>query len=198
MGDQNLILKQPLSAVVRDTLRAAIAPFELILTPHDLPYYFVRVVTGRPLRDQVFGPDSYAPYTERTWLRIPVIVRKDMKSLLSELKFLEGLGLAMEIPNSREADGSVQYAISPLTRILYGAGPGAEEGVFIRVETDRPGKAERFLTLLVDYVLPGMYWRNYYVTSGLAPHIHLTEHLGREMLEIGELWDDLAARIPRP
>lgn len=197
MGDQNLMLKYQLEMDVLNAIRSVITPFELRLTPHDPPYYFVRVVAGRPLRDQVFDPDPYAPYTERSWLRIPDVVRKDMKPLRSELEFLEGLGLAIEIPNSRTADGSAQYAISPLTRTLYGAGPGAEEGVFIRVETDRPGKAERFLKLLVDYVLPGMYWRNYYVTNGLAPHIHLTEHLGREMLEIGELWDRLATRIPR-
>lgn len=194
MGDQNIILKQPLTIPVRDTIRGAVTRVSLTLTPHDLPYYFVRVAADRPLQDQVFEPDPYVPHTERSWKLIPTRVYKDTNPLWRELEFLEGLGLAMEIPNSRGANGSVQYAISPIASIFYGGAPN--EGIFINVGNNREEKARRYINLLLTYVLPGMYWRNYYATHGLSPHIHLTEHLGREMLEISALWDDLRARFP--
>lgn len=193
MGDQNLVLKRHLDPTVVTAFRDATETIPLELTPHDLPYYYVRVVPGRPLREQVFAPDPHATERVTDWLRIPNPVLK-AGPLRAELEFLEGLGLAMMVPRSEDASGGVTFAISPLTRILYEDGTG----VFRDVMEERDVKALRYIRLLIDYILPGMFWRNYYATEGLAPHIHMSEHLGREMLEIARLWDQLSSRYPPP
>lgn len=189
MGDQNLVLKRHVDPTFVTQIRDATETIPLELTPYDLPYYFVRVVPGRPLREQVFGPDPNIKIRVTNWLRMPNPVLK-AGPVRAELEFLEGLGLAFMVPNSEDVNGGVTFAISPLTRMLYADGTG----VFRDVNTERDTKALRYIRLLIDYVLPGIFWRNYYATHGLAPHIHLSEHLGREMIEIAKLWDELSSR----
>jgi hypothetical protein len=191
MSNKNLVTGKTLETEVVDALQMAMAAvdYSAELTPHDAPYFFVRVDPKKRLRDQVFSPDPFAP-TQITWglvsERVPV-----EGALRDEIEFLEGIGLAMLVPNSTEPDRSQQYAVSPRIEKLY----APDDGVFMDVNENRKAKAHTFFNLLIHYVLPGMYWRNYYVTDGLAPHLHLTEKLGQEMLEIGELWDRLVAKF---
>jgi hypothetical protein len=122
---------------------------------------------------------------------------------MDELRFLEKLGLAMMVPGSETPTSGASYYVSSLAiETLYARGAagaaGTGEGVFINVNVNRSVKARAFIKLLLTYVLPGMFWRNYYATNGLAPDLHLTSHLGREMLEIQETWDRLAAKFGWP
>ena len=195
MGDQNLVTGKHLSEEILTDLRGGpetASPIQL--TPADPPYYFMRIDGTRRLRDQAFPGGPTAPVSIAGWRQ----VRVKPGRLLEELHFLEGLGLAMVRPNS---SGEV-YLVSPLSSVLYaqGTGPVREEneGVFIRINTNRPEKALKFIHLLRTYVLPGMFWRNYYVTDGLAPDLHLTSRLGSEMLEIGDFWDHLARKFGWP
>lgn len=198
MGDQNLVTGKHISAPVRDTLRAATdMPAPLMLTPTDPPYYFVRIDPTRALRDQEFAGGPYIDFEVSNWRQITV---SSPGPLLDELRFLESLGLAMMAPRSETPTGGMVYYISPLAiSTLYAAGAaGTSEGVFINVNVGRDVKARAFIELLLTYVLPGMFWRNYYVTNGLAPDLHLTAHLGREMLEIQDTWNHLAAKFGWP
>lgn len=191
MSNKNLVTGKTLDTSVVEALQGAAEAddFTAELTPHDSPYFFARIDPRRRLRDQVFGPDPFAS-TQITWKLVPVRVLVE-GALRDEIEFLEGIGLAMLVPNSTNPDRSQQYAVSPQIATLY----KPAGGVFVDVNENRKTKAEAFFKLLTHYVLPGMYWRNYYVTDGLAPHIHLTEKLGQEMLEIGELWDRLVAKF---
>lgn len=201
--NQNLITGVKLTADQLTPLRRALAqraPMQLTITPHDPPYFFARVNPQVRLRDQVFGPDPFAP-VQINWKRIPVRVPAE-GPLRDEVKFLEGLGLAILVPDSADENGSEYFVVSPRIATLYAEGSGPNgtdgQGVFIAVDTNDKLKARQFIKLLIHYILPGMYWRNYYVTDGLAPHIHLTEKLGHEMLEIGAAWDQLVTEFGWP
>lgn len=219
--DQNLITRTEVSGYVLNVLRGAITAnhvLPLTLTPHDPAYFFARVNPRLRLRDQGFGlssragefitsrtagrfgPDPFAP-VQINWKRVPAPI-PTMGVLRDEIKFLEGMGLAMLVPDSADEFGSELYIVSPRIATLYAEGTGPTgtdgQGVFIAVDTNKELKARQFIKLLVHYILPGMYWRNYYVTDGLAPHIHLTEKLGREMLEIGAVWDRLVTTFGWP
>jgi hypothetical protein len=187
--NQNLVTNKHISQEVLDAMREAVAmPAPLTLTPYDAPYFFTRIDPTKRLRDQVFEGGPFAKHSVTDWRQVRVVEGP----LREELQFLEGLGLATIIPMS----GNTLYAVSPLAvDTLYKEN---REGVFININQNREVKARQFITLLITYVLPGMYWRNYYVTHGLAPDLHLTTHLGHEMLEIGVLWDSLVAKFGFP
>jgi hypothetical protein len=148
----------------------------------------VRVNGDRRLRDQVFDGGEFRNVVVTDWRYLTVNGEPEYRRLREELQFLVGLGLATVIPGTAlAADGAGEYALSPRIDELY-----ADDGVFVNVNDERERKSQNFINLLVRYVLPGMFWRNYYVTHGLASDLHLTLHLGEEMLEIGNLWDHLA------
>lgn len=201
--DQNLITRTNLTADALTPLRGAITGNRLLpltLTPHDPAYFFARVNPRLRLRDQDVGPDPFAP-VQINWKRVPDRI-PITGTLRNEIKFLEGMGLAMLVPDSADESGSEIYVVSPRIATLYAEGGGPDgtdgQGVFIAVDTNDKLKARQFIKLLVHYILPGMYWRNYYVTDGLAPHIHLTEKLGHEMLEIEAVWDRLVTEFGWP
>ena len=179
--NQNLVTNTHISPAALVAMRdasATLAPLEL--TPYDAPYYFVRIDRTRGLRDQVIT-NPYATQRVTEWRQVPV--DSDTRE---ELEFLESMGLAMPLSQSL-------YAVSPLAvETLY----DAEEGVFVNADQNREQKSRRFVELLLTYVLPGMYWRNYYVTKGLARNLHLVAELQREMIEVTESWDRLAAIFP--
>jgi hypothetical protein len=159
------------------TAEAIAAP--ITLTPIDAPYYFARINPRLRLRDQHIE-SPYEPFPVSGWRHLTVATAADR----AEINWLISVGLAMP-----HGDG---YAVSPLAiEELYAEGRGA----FIGVDVDKPAKAQRVIKLLQTYVLPGMFWRNYYVTDRLAKHIGLTHTLGAEMLEIQTTWDDLVGRF---
>jgi hypothetical protein len=196
--NRNLVTNKDLTGQVLDSLRNAAvtgASSPLDLTPHDSPYFFMRIDGTQRLRDQNFGDNPYSNQRVEGWYEVNVDGTADSRALHEELKFLTGFGLAMVIPNTLRPSGAVKYAMNSLAmRELY----AREGGVFIDITGDREAKARRFVNLLLTYVLPGMFWRNYYATDGLSPAIHLSTHLGQEMLEIAELWDRLVAKFGFP
>ncbi len=192
MGDQNLITGKYLSQPILNILRTGTAMASpLDITSADPPYFFLKIQSEIALRDQKI--DS-ASVSITDWHNVSV---GGEESPLDELRFLESLGLAMLRPGSLTSTGEMSYVISPLAiSTLY---DGSEsKGVFINVNENREKKSRAFIKLLLTYVLPGMFWRNYHVTNGLASDLHLTSHLGHEMLEIAELWDRLAAKFGWP
>ena len=141
MGDQNLVTGKHLSEDLLTDLRGGTETASPIqLTPADPPYYFMRIDGAQRLRDQAFPDGPTAPVSIAGWRQ----VRVKPGRLLEELQFLEGLGLAMVRPNSSDS----VYLVSPLSSVLYaqGTGPVGEvgEGVFIRINTNRPEKALKF------------------------------------------------------
>lgn len=187
--NRNLVTNKNLTPQVLEALRTSTvtgASSPLVLTPYDPPYFFVRIDGQRRLRDQVFASGPFAEQRVEGWRQISV----ESQDIRDELEFLRGIGLAMSIPYSSGA-----YAVSPVAiRQLY----DETDGMFINIIENREHKSRQFIKLLITYVLPGMFWRNYYVTEGLAPSLHLTTQLGEEMLEIGELWDRLVATVGFP
>ena len=203
MGDRNLITGKPLSpdvlSALRDNKTRQTTP--LSLTPYDAPYFFSRIDESRALRDQQFPGGPFITKSLPVWHNIHVDGTPASQSLREELEFLEKIGLAMARPATATATGAIDYAVMPnaiyeLYRADDPRAPG--DGIFINVNTNREIKARKFVKLLLTYVLPGMFWRNYYVTNGLSSDLHLTSKLGADMLEIGELWDRLAAKFGWP
>lgn len=181
----NIVTGKRLTPAVLDALRTA-TPLATPLTvkPTDAPYYFVRINPRARLRDQHLAD----PYTEFTmtgapWRQVTVVEPPD----LAELNWLVSVGLAMPVANTTGT-----YTVNPLAiEELY----SAERGAFISVDIDKSKKAVRVVKLLQTYVLPGMFWRNYYVTDRLAKHIALSHTLGEEMLDIQNSWGDLVAQF---
>lgn len=187
----NTVTGVRLTPALLDALRAATpiasgAP--LTLKPTDAPYYFARINPRARLRDQHIA-DPYSSYTVTSpaWMSVVVTDAPDR----AELAWLVSVGLAMPYGRTSDLTGST-FAVNPLAiRELYDAATGA----FIGVDIDKDKKAVRVVKLLQTYVLPGMFWRNYYVTDRLAKHIALTQTLGEEMLEIKSAWDKLVAQF---
>ena len=162
---------------------AAHPPAPVTLTPYEIPYYFIRVLTelsGNRIAVRAFEGD---PYREITVPAADFSV-VDSSGSIEELEFLVALGLAMPIPYTRE------FHVHRLaTELLY----DPTTGLF--VNGDDPVRKQRFMHYLRDAVLPGYYWRAFYLTDGLSSSIELTRSAYGELIGIQSAYQDLIAEI---
>jgi hypothetical protein len=215
----NLLTNKTLLDSVLTALRSA-TPLsaEVQLHPHQLAYYVQRVDPAVRLRDQKFAGGPFTDLSVQDgWGIVKAEKEKPLtnatRALLDELRFMEGFGFAVSMPDEQvtitNPDNTTRDALYKVYAVslaavseLYGTAPPAvttgrgmpagTDGIFTGVnDGTRAEKVRNLMQLLIKLVLPGMFWRNYYATHGLASDIHLTHKLGGEMLEMSVLWDKL-------
>jgi hypothetical protein len=162
---------------------------EITLTPDDGPYSYVRAdreLSKKP--GQVFlstgNPIIQSPTT-------PVIVKDaapmeaSKEDVVNEMEFLSMLGLAY-----KKGD---KWYIMKRADDLY----NSVDGVFHLYATgNSPAAIAKTKSLMLEYVLPGRYWRNYFAAMSLPNDISYSRNLHQEMQEITREYNEVMMKNP--
>lgn len=158
---------------------------EVTVTAYDPMYYFLRVATelsGNKLAVQAFEGRQYDDLTvPANQLRV-VDTSGGNPDILNEFDFLIGVGAAMYVPN----EPTKYYVHQPSAELFYTRFfPNAADAATRRA----------IMTYMRDVVLPGYYWRAFYITDGLSSSIEMTKSTLVELLGIQAAYERLVAEI---
>lgn len=155
------------------------------VTAYDPMYYFLRVATelsGNKLAVRAFEGRQYDDLTvPAEQLRI-VDTSGGNPDILNELDFLIGIGGAMQVPN----EPTKYYVHQPSAELFYAR--------FFPNAAD-PAARRAVMTYMRDVVLPGYYWRAFYITDGLSSSIEMTKSALVELLGIQAAYERLVGEI---
>jgi hypothetical protein len=181
---RNTVIPPKMMALTHDTI--------IQLTPTDRPYYYVRADTELPKKPGyafVSTNNSIVESSTKTVadVSVAVVSPEELKTpgMLDELEFLESLGLAFEKADSWYCVKRADDLYSPTT------------GVFITYQNANKEDAKQKLkNLMLEYILPGRYWTNYFVAMGLPKDIAYGRNLYQEMEEITREYNEVMMKNP--
>ena len=152
------------------------------ITVKDIPYFHVRSA-----REYPSAPINHPPFTavKETVITEESFAQTEPSALTDadkrEIAFLKSLGLAFE----QEGHVYISHRVEPLYH--------STDGVFTRYNqavtpAEKTTALAPYTTLLLSYILPGLYWRSYYALVGLSDNIGISARLKQQMADISEEW----------
>ena len=181
----NIFTNNPLGPFATALTAARPPPAEVTVTAHDPMYYFLRVATelsGNKLAVRAFEGTQYDERRIPAGELLVVDTSGGDSEILDELNFLVGVGGAMPAPNE-----PTKYYVHERAKELFYSRffPNAAD----------PASRRAVMNYMRDVVLPGYYWRSFYVTDGLSASIEMTKSALVELLGIQSAYETLVDEI---
>ena len=180
----NIFTNNPLGAFAAALTAARPPTTTITVTAHDPLYYFLRVATelsGNKLAVRAFEGTQYDDLTIPAE-QFRVVDTSGNSEIIRELDFLVSVGGAMPAPN----EPTKYYVHRRSGELFY-------TNFFPNVAD--PAARRAVMHYMRDVVLPGYYWRAFYVTDGLSTSIEVTKSALVELLSIQAAYETLVDEI---